>query len=397
MRINFEAYPVNSRKNLVDFIQEHYKEDLLKEIGANPERWIEEFSIIQGLLTGEGLSLSVDIHHPPIEDRDFKKIGKNVFFYSGNRVNSRGLWISKQVPDYSKGFDTEETRIQWTRCRLGSTAYLRINPDFNGISIDDLLPENFEPRSEKIKTDQRPILRFKVNIRGIEETIYAKGSRVDTSFYYEKPSYRLTPIANIKKLSSQEDFNKILMLAEQGIKVPAVIGVYESDYEDFLFLREVKGERPDEQFSQHREEIIRQDATMLAKLLKLGYRKCGFEDFDDKVFDGTHLHLIDVDEVVDLYSYQNVDYRKILLDPKDSLVRNFRYYQRKLFVKLLKDAIFVYNGSLLTNEGHKRQYIKHFFEEMKWGLTENKIKSILTFPKIYHTYESEISMMLDTD
>jgi len=397
MSVQFTYRWVNSRKNLIEFVQEFYEGDVLKEVGTNPNKWLDELIMIHNMTTGHSLSAGVGLHIPPTQDKDFKQIGENVFFYSGQKGKLRGLWLPKEVPDYSQSLEVRGTKIQWTHYKLGSRAQLRINEEYEGISIEDFLPENFEPRSEEVKTDRRPVLRLKLDNQGIEETIYVKGSQIIKSIYYPeaKPGYRLTSIYNIHKQSSQQDLDKIIQLAEQEVRVPDVVGVYESDYEDFLFLIEVKGESPDKNFPKHRDEIIRQDAMMLAKFCKLGYRKIDFESFDDKIFDGKDLYLIDFNEIIDLYSYTEPDFREVLIDTSGKELRKFRNFQKGIFTMLLKDAIYIYDDSLLINKDHKIKYIKHFFEEMKWTLTEKKTNSLLTFPKDYLTYGAYLCMMTE--
>jgi hypothetical protein len=310
------------------------------------------------------------------------------------------LWLAKEIPDYSKGLDTDEKTTEWTHYKLGTGARIEKSKKFKAISIDDLLPENFEQHAELVKDRKRPIFRFSVSNNGIEERIYAKGSQITWELFYaeSKPSYRLTPLAGVRKASSKAELEITRKLMQAGIKGPEIVGTYISDFEDFFFLKEVEGKRPDLCFEEHREEMIRQDAVMLARLCRLGYRKQGFEDFDDKVFNGNDLYLIDAEEIVDLYSYIGIDFREIILDPTGKDLRKFRRYQRSFFKLILKDAIYIYRDTLLPEEQHKVRYIESFFKEFGWKKpTTNEINRLLTFPKNYQTYGSFIAMMLDTD
>ena len=136
---------------------------------------------------------------------------------------------------------------------------------------------------------------------------------------------------------------------------------------------------------------------MLATLCSLGYRKIGFTDFDDKIFDGTNLFLVDVDEFRDLYFGAVQEFREILLDPNNTeKLKDFRKLQRSIFLRELKDAIFGYKGSLTRNEEDKVRYIKRFYQSMEWTQpTEGQIKRFVKFPKDYVTHDVYMSMMFE--
>ena len=380
--------------DLLDFVRQHYNGDLLAEIGERPKEWIEELSLINQMLTGYGLVAMID--DKPPADVGFRQIGQGVFIYSGDDRRSRGLWISKAVPDHSEGHDSGKTRTSWNSYRLGGRARVELCPGFKDISIDDLLPQNFEPRAEAVKCDKRPVLRFSVNNQGVEQRIYAKGSQILTSLYYEdaRPYYRLTPLAGVQKVSSLGERRVTEMLRGAGISVPGVVGIYTAPCEDFLFVTEVAGERPDKCFGE-RAELVRQDAEMLAKLCRLGLRKQGFEDFDDKLFDGRRLYLIDVDEMVGLYDHAGIDFKEIVLNPDGRLLKEFRRYQRSLFCRMVKDAVYSYRKSLLPDRDSREMYVSHFFRELGWGCSSDKMSSILAFPENYSTLGSDIALAHD--
>jgi hypothetical protein len=138
---------------------------------------------------------------------------------------------------------------------------------------------------------------------------------------------------------------------------------------------------------------------MLAVLCKAGYRKEGFADFDDKIFDGEKLYLIDMDELKDLYFILGTDFREILLDPtnKDDLIK-FRDSQAKLFKNILKDALFDYKNSLASDIENQTLYINSFYQEMGWKLAEkSEIGRLTTFEKDYMTLDRYIISMTEED
>ena len=137
---------------------------------------------------------------------------------------------------------------------------------------------------------------------------------------------------------------------------------------------------------------------MLAKTCLTGYRKQGFHDFDDKIFDGKDLYLIDVDECVDLYSGFR-GYRDTLLNPKDTRkLREFRKMQRGTFKGTLGDVLFEYRKSLTPSQEDRKLYTKTFFKTLGWKEPSIKEMTKLTsFDEKRMTMDSYMSMMHDTD
>lgn len=406
--LNFEIYTVNARKDILHFIEEHVDSKVYKKIGKNPNKWIDELNIINQILTGDCLVAGTGIHVPPVKDHEFKELGNNVFLYRGKKGNLRGLWIKER-----KRLNSLEEKIEpleWTRYSIGSRAYLRINQDFKDIPFERFLPENFEPISNtvnkvkgtgnRVVQNKRPILQFTINQREEPLKVYAKGAEIIYSMYYDyaKPLYRLTHLSSIHKITSKSELQKTLDLAELGIKVPRIISYYDSVIEDFLFLEEVKGDSPLKYLPKFKEELIRQDAEMLAALCLAGYRKQGFADFDDKVFDGKDLYLIDVDECVDLYFPDKPDYRKILLNPNDKRLDEFRSFQKSISRQVLKDAIFDYKDSLLPNTDEQKSYISYFYKRLGCKeANEKEIKELIRFDKNFLTFDRYINLMSDND
>ncbi len=399
--MKFNHHHVPARKDLLHFIEEHLTKGVYKALGKNPKRWIEELALITGALTGEGLCAGVGIYDPPVGSPDFQQLGKNVFLYRGEPTVLRGLWTCRETATYDFKTNQKVPHTEWTNYRLGGVAHLAINEEFGDIEPKLLVPENFEPIGRKAESKgKRPVMFFELQRQGGNITVYAKGADTSISCLYEPPSYRLTNLAHVQKTKSKTELEMTIELAEKGVKTPPVIGYYEGDVEEFLFLQKVEGKSPSEFLPQCRDEIIRQDAEMLAVLCLLGYRKQGFQDFDDKVFDGRDLHLIDVDEVVDLYShFKRGDFRKLLVNPIDSSLREgFQREMMQMFKSSLRDAIFHYQHNLTPTFKDKENYIRTFCQKV--GLdapAKAQIRKIVTFPKYYQTTDSFMSMMCDGD
>lgn len=397
--IKLSNYYVSARKDILHFVEEQLNSKVLEKIGKNPGRWIEELNIINCILTGDGLVAGIDIHQPPEKDPEFRKLGDNVFLYRGKTLQLCGLWISKQIERYDLEQKKEVPHTQWTHYRMGSSGTLHLNSTLEGkIDIQNFLPENFVPKSETVKDNKRPILTFNIVVDSNEITVYAKGTELVISYLTSPPSYRLTKLATVQKQGSKQEMEKTLELAENNVNVPKVLGYYEDAIEEYLFLQKTDGENPINFLSTHRKDLIEQDAQMLATLCLLGYKKAGFTDFDDKLFDGEKLFLIDVDELGNIYFpfLKQDDFRKILLDSSSKELRKFRREQRSLFKTLLKDVLFEYDSSLTPNLEDKISYIEGFYKGLGWKKpTEREIKHYTGFSKNYITLERSVSMMME--
>lgn len=395
-KLEFSYQKVPARRGLIDFLKEQGEKNILKRIGKNPKAWLEELSLIMHVVTGNSLVGVTGFFPPPIEDPNFQKIGNNAYFYDGKNSRLEGLWIREN-------FDSETAKVvgkecEWSTYKTKLNASLKINKNFTNIPLEEFLPENFEQKGERLKNAQkRPI--WEVKIGGIK--IYAKGSEINVSKYYDqfKPSYRLTSFSSMHKATAKREMEITEILANLGVNVPTIFGYYESSFEDFLFIGEIKGKQPSEFLDTHKQEIIRQDAEMLANLCKAGYRKSGFGDFDDKIFDGEKLWLIDVDECSDLYFLANIDFRKILSDPtQKNSIRKFRKLQKAIFNGMLRDNIYTYRNTLTSTDQDKENYVKTFYQKLGWKIPDaEKMQDFLTFPDDYQTIDNYMSIMADSD
>lgn len=387
------------RKKFLDFVKELYGDTLLDDIGKDPKRWLEELDIIMYMVARSNIVGGVGIFEPPKDEPEFRAIGGNVFYYDGKQVRLHGLWMARETDDYSEEAVPGQKKIEWTRYKLDMQAVLKIKTDYKDINPEDLFPENVKAKGVLIKDNKRPIYKIELNIKGKTKSIYAKGSYIMKSYWYEesKPSYRLTNLAGAQKITSEDELEKTEALREGGINVPDIVAIYKSDLEDFLFIEDIEGKRPDKCFDDHLDILIKEDSTMLAKLCKIGFRKQGFTSFDDKVFDGKKLYMIDSEDIMDLYHFDDIDYKKIVLDESGAMLKEFKEYQAHFFKKMLKDAIYNYRNDMLIEESDKIKYIEHFYQEMNWKLSDNEISDLLFFEDLYQTYGGHISMMMDCD
>lgn len=409
--IEFDYRLIYGRTDLLGVIAEKVDSGIYDKIGENPARSIEELEIIYEIIARESLGGSVDIHQPPLDDPDFRKLGEDFFLYRGTQKKLRGLWLSKEIDDYNFNTHTVIKRPEWTHLQLGDRGTLGINRRYQGVNPESFYPENFSTvaipaEKAKGKAIRRPILTFEVE-RGEERfKVYAKGSHLAFSIFSQRPSYRLTSIAGVEKESAIEEGDRLVKLARAGVKTPTVIAFYNTPVEDFLFVEGIPGETPDRHLESHRIAIIEQDAQMLAALCLVGYYKFGFGDYDDKIFDGQDLYLIDTDEISDLYKVYTraIDFRRILLNPTDiTSYRKFRKLQREIFIHVLKDAVFEYREAsfgccepLLPELDHQAQFVEAFYKRIGWQRPSySQIKRLLTFPENYRTLPSEITLMMD--
>jgi hypothetical protein len=398
MEIKFNYHRANARKDLLHFIEEKVDSKICEKIGKDADAWLEELSMIHGMLNGCPISCSTGIHAPPLDSPEFKKLGEKIYLYNGKEA--RSLWTFN-------GKDSSNPS-NWTHYSIGSSASLAINKRYS-IMPESLLPENFEKISEKVikkkgleetAVEGRPILKFEADDKSGKTSVYAKGAQIVCTYFYDyaKPKYRLTSISSATKIDSKGELEKTAELMNAGVKVPDIIGYYESLAEDFIFLGEVKGKSPLKCMDK-KQDMIKQDAEMLSAICCAGYFKPGFTDFDDKIFDSKNLYLIDIDECLDIYAHFKPEYRKMLLNPNDTEeLGRFRKFQTGFFRQMLKDAIFEYQENLTQSRDDKKLYITSFYRHMKWPEpSEKEIKSILRFPKNYITHESAVCMANDTD
>ncbi len=391
-QVEFKRYNVPARKDLIDFIEELTGQKICEEIGKEPKRWLEELNIVNQMLNRETLCAMGGICDPPLDKPACVRLGDKVFRYTGPEIQLRGIWIAGEEADLDG-----KMQALWDRHHIGDVATLMVHPDFAD-SHQQFLPENFEPRSRLVKSDYRPIRVFDAACNGNTATVYAKGFTVFPSFYYEssRPTYRLTSIAGFNKVTSQKEMEIFDRLAEHNVPVPRILGTYRASVEEYLFLEGLEGKEIPHVPRSSLNEIIVQDARMLATLCRLGYHKQGFTDFDDKLVVGNKLYLIDANEVVDIYGPWNMNFRDAFLDPSDDKsVQSLRKEQRELFIKHAQDAIYEYREAFLPTKRLQMQYLDEFCKCLGWNLSLSEKKQLLAFGKGYQRLESFIGMMTE--
>lgn len=396
----FEVHKVRARRDLLNFLEHYCGPGIYEQIGKNPRAWIDELSMVNQRLTGIPLVGGTGINQPPLGESDFRELGENTFLYRGENRRLCGLWTRRDGGSALE--ELTESRFEWTHFPLGSTATLAISDDFPGISPDSLLPESFtqgQPLMKGSHPCKRPIYKFSVHSERGPVNVYAKGSDISVSLFFEssKPWYRLTPISQVARTKSRTEMEMFERFAALGIKTPKIVAIYESPAEEFLFVEEVPGKSPQEFLPDHKEELIRQDASMLATMCLTGSRKIGFSDFDDKIFDGTHLYLIDVDECRDLYP-PHFDFRQALINPTErGQLRKFRRTQRQIFISTLRDALHGYSRSLTSTDEDKEVYAAAFFQKLDWNPSAKQMRKIISISKDYMPHDEFMALMSDSD
>src|SRR4030042_34904 len=184
-KVKFEYHRVNSRKDLLHFVEQYGDKQVYEHIGENPLIWIDELNILSQILTQGSLIGGIGLNQPPINEPDFTELGNGAFLYRGVYDRLRGLWIRE-----NKGKDLEgmtKDSFEWIHYHIGTRAKLMINQEFSSVPPKQFLPENFEPISSPINKEKglnkRPLATFTINMHGKEIKIYAKGSDVSFSYY----------------------------------------------------------------------------------------------------------------------------------------------------------------------------------------------------------------------
>jgi tRNA A-37 threonylcarbamoyl transferase component Bud32 len=395
---DFDVYKFKARKDLLHFAEE-LNPQLFEYLKTDFESGYEELKEISKIAKVD-IGFIHGYNFPPKKnDPNITEINQDVFLYRGDNTTLNGLWVKLKEgerKDESWIDDSQKERFLWKQGRLGPSVNLRIYKEYSKINPESLLPENFEKNAtlvKKEKGDKRPIYKYKID----DLDIFIKGAYITPTFSYEIPKGRLTRLVHLSKVSSKKELDMTQELKKAKINVPKIIGYYEGPIEEFLFMEEVKGKQPNEYFKTHKELIIKEDATMLANMCLAGYRKSGFCDFDDKIFDGKKLYLIDVEECRDYYSDLAIDFRSILLNPLDkSKVKEFRKDQIIQFNSTLKDALYIYKDNLIQTLYEKQLYVDTFYDVMKWKKPNmEKMMEITSFPKNYMTFDAYIAMMTD--
>lgn len=371
--------------------------DIEAKIGEDPQGWIDELDLISRMLGAQGISAGYGFLALPLKDNDTEQIGEGVYISRSPNTRVRGLWRYTPENSLEPG---ENDAWSWAHYKLGSRVEVGVVEGFQGAQ-SQLVPDFFDQYSELVSDRFREVRKGEITVRDESIAVYSKGSTVIESRYYQKPKYRLTNIAQITNHSPRRELDIFRELSERGVAVPKFVGLSRSEYEQRVYYEEAVGLSPEEYFETHRDEIIIQDARILAALALMGFRKFGFDSFDDKIFDGETLYLIDADEVEDLYK-NSISPKALMiefLDPNDeSGLERLRELQRQILTQLLRDAISDYSKNLTPSRENRELYVRSFFQNIGWGEpTDEDLAYFANIPDDYLTHDREVFLMSDSE
>jgi len=240
----------------------------------------------------------------------------------------------------------------------------------------DYFPENFFPKffidgGELIQEERRRIYRVSAMKRdGSRKDIMVKGTKFSRSFLYDPPKEWLTDLASIKLFKkSSKELQELIKLNKFSIKTEKPLGHFRQGLEQWLFTEYMEGENPLKLLEDQkmRKKLWAADATLLAKLCKAKSKHQYFysKEFDDKLWVGEELALIDVDEQLDMLNRKY--YKDYFAKNPDKLIP----YQ----LDWLKDCIMSYLSHGLMREEEAYGYIKTFLKTM--NLEDICIKEII--------------------
>lgn len=386
----FIATRVKPRVSILD-IAKRLEPEFLQLFLEDPDGWIEELSNLYSIVTGHTVGRVIGQSPNPDDPALHMLSDRLAITTDSNYFMQNGIWLQKDE--------------EWINYAIPERATVFKKRDFSTVNSDQLQPDYFEKYGKVLKEGKRLIVEFPIDTPDGQLIAIAKQAQRTEELYCPDyiPAGRKTNLSQVHINESCQEAEGLKKLHELGIPVPQVIGYYESIGEQWIIETKVIGAQIDEWLGDEiaLEKIIQQDATMLAKLCRLGIRKQGFCDFDDKLFDGETLYLIDADEAQDLYLMMGIDFQEILNDPTDtSKLSEFRDLQKATFLQELKDALYVYQGSLLTDESRRCQYIQQFISELGWELSEKELTSLLDFGddnSRHMTRDMFNSLMLDCD
>ncbi|MGV8169258.1 MAG: hypothetical protein ACP5N3_04345 [Candidatus Nanoarchaeia archaeon] len=367
---------VNARKNILSILDSLELDALNKGLVVNADKWEDELISLAERIGNNSAKLK-EVHNVQIDER-LVFMGNGVYFFNGSEEPGQGYWIRKKAVDSIMGKDE-----LWHHLRIRTTALLRLK---KGVDLpnDMFLPENFDRARNKVREHRRSVYKMKSSLGNIyiKEGSY-KPSRTEGGVD------SLRHISGMSGVTAGQEAKVFSDLGAMNVNVPEIWGLYEGPIESFLFMPEIMGISAEKALRKYKQEIIRQDAQMLARMLCAGYEKAGFADLDDKVFDGKKWWLIDADEVAYLYSNVKEEMVGSLLDIRDSnKLEAFRQKQSNAFKNILKDTIQAYaerrkNKTLLFSDDDKMLYAKAFFEEMCWPENETEISGVVDDKKQY--------------
>ena len=174
-----------------------------------------------------------------------------------------------------------------------------------------------------------------------------------------------------------------MQLADAGVPVEEPLGYFEEGIEQYAFTKFVEGENPKDILEGSRRfEVWNADATLLARLSREGYKHQYFysPEFDDKIWDGEKLVLIDVDETFKIQDGFEISHNQI----------------QEYHLSTLKDVLASYVSRKVMSSDEMPFYARTFFGVMGWNPDDAEYL-VRNLDPNKMTEESYNAIMMDTD
>jgi hypothetical protein len=236
-------------------------------------------------------------------------------------------------------------------------------------------PESFCPRSwfgsaqtlQTIFEGKREIYSYEVkNKDGSVKKIVAKRAQNSNSVYDNNTGRSLSSFTGVARSSKKEALVGIDLL-RKGVDVAKPLGYFYQGCEHYAYFEFVHGQSPLEALkTDKRAKVWESDATLLARLANAGYKHWAFysKDFDDKVWDGEKLVLIDCEETEKVQEKGNASF----LVPKNK--------RKRYFISTLMDCLGEYQQAGLISRDEMIDYARVFLRVR--GDNSIKPKSIVS-------------------
>jgi len=261
---------------------------------------------------------------------------------------------------------------------------------------EQFMPEHWFTRAKSVQSETgevvgRTIFLHEMELRnGEKKRVYIKAPKKGISCYYQQPSGWLTDINSIGNYkSSQRELENLVELREQGVLTENPLGYFEQGVEQYLFTEETEGVSPLGVLEgDQRDELLKADAIMLARLFLAGFRHQYFYSpkFDDKMWTEEGLVLIDVDETIDL---------KLGIG-SGIFRRDYDFDSMKdTHISLLIDCLSEYHGQGVLRDRDLTTYAENFLNEMGYDASMEGILSEISKDRL--TEESLNAMVADCD
>jgi hypothetical protein len=256
-------------------------------------------------------------------------------------------------------------------------------------------PESFCPRSwfgsaqilQSIFEGKREIYSYEVKTKdGSIKKIVAKRAQNSNSVYDNNTGRSLSSFTGVARSARKESLVGIDLL-RKGVDVAKPLGYFYQGCEHYAYFEFVHGQSPLEALKTNkRAKVWESDATLLARLSNADYKHVGFysQEFDDKVWDGEKLVLIDCEETQKLVEKGT----GFFVVPKA--------LRRIYFTSTLMDCLGQYSQRGLISPSEMLDYAKVFLKVR--GDNPRKAKRIISrIESDRTTEESVIALCMDCD